>query len=217
LILAQEKTGSYGMSVEKPGGKKTIRLKDLTKGRRIALTGMVLAGFLLCVLIIYCHTQVSTLGYKISSLEKELALLRVENHDLEGEVQSLASLGRLESLALGRLGMVKPDCNNVLIVELAGEDILKTGSGPEQNLAGGLSAAGEEKENRLIKAFAEMVSRLENKSWLSLNGWAGSTGGTHADDEYRNSKKNNRSFNSGDLSSGEPGFPAGLDSAGARG
>ncbi|OPZ72892.1 MAG: Cell division protein FtsL [Firmicutes bacterium ADurb.Bin456] len=178
---------------------------------------MVLAGFLLSVLIIYCHTQVSTLGYKISTLEKELALLRVENHDLEGEVQCLASLGRLESLAVGRLGMVKPDCNNILIVELAGKDSPGPGSGPVQDRAGGQSTTGEEKQNRLIGAFAEMVSRLGNKSWLGLGGWSGSTGGTHADNEYHSSKTNNRPFDSGNRSPGGLGFPVGLDSTGARG
>ncbi len=217
MILAQEKTGYYGMSMEKPGRKRTIRLKDLTRGRRIALTGMVLAGFLLGVLVIYCHSRVSTLGYQISHLEKELALLRVENHDLEGEVQRLASLDRVERIAIERLGMVKPESDNVLIVELAGKNVQEPADVPEQGNAVGLSSTGEEKQNRLIRAFTEMVNRLENKTWLGLGGRAGSTGGTYADDEYRNQEKNNRSFSVSDPGAGGTGFPAGLDPAGSRG
>ncbi|HHU87212.1 MAG: cell division protein FtsL [Pelotomaculaceae bacterium] len=217
MILAQEKTGYYGMSMEKPGRKRAIRLKDLTRGGRIALTGMVLAGFLLSVLIIYSHSQVSNLGYQISRLEKELALLRVENHDLEGEVQRLASLDRIERIAVERLGMVKPDSDNVLIVELAGKNVKESVDIPEQGNAVALSSTGEEKQNRLIRAFTEMVNRLENKTWLGLGGRAGSTGGTHADDEYRNQEKNNRSFSVGDPGAGRSGIPSGLDPAGSRG
>jgi cell division protein FtsL len=213
LILAQEKTGYYGMSMEKPGRKRAIRLKDLTRGGRIALTGMVLAGFLLSVLIIYSHSQVSNLGYQISRLEKELALLRVENHDLEGEVQRLASLDRIERIAVERLGMVKPDSDNVLIVELAGKNVKESVDIPEQGNAVALSSTGEEKQNRLIRAFTEMVNRLENKTWLGLGGRAGSTGGTHADDEYRNQEKNNRSFSVGDPGAGRSGIPSGQDFA----
>lgn len=148
MILAQEKTGYYGMSMEKPGRKRAIRLKDLTRGGRIALTGMVLAGFLLSVLIIYSHSQVSNLGYQISRLEKELALLRVENHDLEGEVQRLASLDRIERIAVERLGMVKPDSDNVLIVELAGKNVKESVDIPEQGNAVALSSTG--KKNRIV-------------------------------------------------------------------
>jgi len=218
LILAQEKTGSYGMSMEDPGRKRAIRLKDLTRGRRIALTGMVLAGFLLGVLITYCHSQVSTLGYQISRLDKELAMLRVENHDLEGEVQRLASLDRVERIAIEKLGMVKPDSDNVLIVELAVNSAQEPVGVPEQGHAVALSSTGEGKQNLLIKAFTEMVNRLENnKTWLGFGGRAGSTGGTHADDEYLNQEKNNRSFSVGDPGSGGSDFQAGLDPAGSRG
>ena len=178
---------------------------------------MVLAGFLLSVLIIYSHSQVSNLGYQISRLEKELALLRVENHDLEGEVQRLASLDRIERIAVERLGMVKPDSDNVLIVELAGKNVKESVDIPEQGNAVALSSTGEEKQNRLIRAFTEMVNRLENKTWLGLGGRAGSTGGTHADDEYRNQEKNNRSFSVGDPGAGRSGIPSGLDPAGSRG
>ena len=217
MILAQEKTGYYGMPLEKPGRKKTRRLKNFTRGRRIALTGTVLVTFLLGVLIIYYHSQVSTLGYQISCLEKELALLRVENHSLEGDVQRLASLDRVETLALEKLGMVKPGSDNVLFVEVAGKTVQASEPVPEQGAAGGFSFAGSEKKSRLIRAFTEMVYRLENKTWLGLGGWAGSTGGTHADDEYFNPEKNNRTLSDSGPGARRTGFSAGLDSAGSRG
>lgn len=218
MILAQEKTGYYGMSIEKPVRKRVIRFKGLTRGRRIALTGMVLVGFLLGVLIIYCHSQISTLGYQISCLDKELAILRVENHNLEGEVRRLASLDRVERIAIERLGMVKPDSDNVLVVEVAVNDVQEPSGVSEQRQAVALSSTGEEKQNLLIKAFTEMVNRLENnKTWLGLGGRAGSTGGANADNEYLNQEKNNSSFSVGDPGAGGSDFQADLDPAGSRG
>ena len=71
----------------------------------------------------------------------------MENHDLEGEVQRLASLDRIERIAVERLGMVKPDSDNVLIVELAGKNVKESVDIPEQGNAVALSPPGKKTES----------------------------------------------------------------------
>lgn len=211
MIVAQEKTGYHGFSGAASRPKKIRRIRPVS-GARLALTGLVLAGFMVGVLITYYYSQVFALGYQISSLQKELALLRVENHNLEEEVHQLASLERVESLAVNKLGMVKPDSDNVLVVAVAGKTPPAPGPDLEDGQAAGSSPAGEEK-SRLIRAFTELVNRLENKIWLGHGPGAGSGEGTNADDKHLDPEKNYRTISYCDAGAPRTDLPPGLASA----
>ncbi len=163
MIVAQEKTGYYKLSEDAPPKKKS-KFKAAPKRPRLAIIGLVLAGFLTGVMItVYC-SQVITLGYQITRLEKELALLRVENHNLSEEVQKMTSLERVEAIAVGKLGMVKPDNNNILVVTVDGINQQK---GTNENG----SIRGQDTDNDyaaqekipLLRAFTELVNRFEDK------------------------------------------------------
>lgn len=212
MIVAQEKTGYYGLSREAARHKKIRRRKIMPVGRRIALTAMILAGFLIGVSITYYYSQVFALGYRLGCLEKELAILRVENNNLDGEVQRLASLDRVESLAINKLGMVKPDSNNVLVVTVSGAIEQTSDSGAGSGNVAGISPAGEEK-GRLNRFFVELVNRLENKIWLGRGTGAGLEEGTDANNQYIDPEKNNRSFSYSGVNPSRTDFSPGLASA----
>ncbi|MCL6636062.1 MAG: septum formation initiator family protein [Peptococcaceae bacterium] len=173
-------------------------------GARLVLVVMVLAGFLVGVLITYYYSRVFALGYQISRLEKELALLRVENHSLDEEIHRLASLDRVEFLAVNKLGMVKPDSSNVLVVAVAGNAPPQ----PEQRTGQAAAAAGAEK-SRLIRTFTELVNRLESKIWLGQ----GPGEGTDANDQYYDPEKNNRTVSYNGAGAPRADLPPGLASA----
>ncbi|MDD4237412.1 MAG: cell division protein FtsL [Desulfotomaculaceae bacterium] len=189
MIVAQEKTGFYGLSADRPRQKKNLRLKHSSRGPKIVLIGMVLLGFALGIMIIYFQARVFKLGYQISGLQQELAVLRVENHDLDDRVQQLASLDRVETLAVNKLGMVKPDSSNVLMLAVDN----KTQPLPDAGLKDGtaVSPLTGDSGSLLVRAFNELVNRLENKTWPGRNIGAGSKGVTYADNESVNPKKNN--------------------------
>lgn len=163
MIVAQEKTGYYRLSEDAPRPKKTSRRKAFSANHRLALIGLVFAGFLVGIAItVYC-SQTIALGYQIASLEKELAVLRIENHNLDEEIGRMTSLERVEDLAVNKLGMVRPDDNNVLVVTAAGKDQSSETPDPaadEGQVTGNTPA--EEEKSRLIRAFDELINRLGN-------------------------------------------------------
>ncbi|OPY57715.1 MAG: Cell division protein FtsL [Pelotomaculum sp. PtaU1.Bin035] len=193
MIVAQEKTGYYGIPDEELQLKKTPRCKTVFKGQKLAFTGFIVAGFLAGILITYYCSQLFALGYQICRLNKELAVLRIENYSLDEEIQRLVTLDRIESLAINKLKMVKPDANNVLVVsvatnqqETAAAPVIQTGQPT------GISIDGKEK-SRLAKAFDELVNRLENKSWLGRIRVSGLQEGSNANNKHYDPKKNNLS------------------------
>jgi cell division protein FtsL len=163
MIVAQEKTGYYKLSEEKPRSTKKPRGKSLSQRPKLALIGLVLVCFLTGVVItVYC-SQVIALGYQITNLEKELALLRIENHNLDEEVHRMTSLEQIESIAVGKLGMVRPDNNNILVVTLDGisQQNGTTGSALKKGQAAG-NASAEQEKNPFIRVFTELVNRYDD-------------------------------------------------------
>lgn len=163
MIVAQEKTGYYKLSKEAPPSKKLSRKKVLRRSHRLVLIGLVFAGFLVGVAItVYC-SQINTLGYQITRLEKELALLRKDNYSLSEEIQRMTSLGRVEFLAVNKLGMKRPDDNNILIVAIDGvnQPVETPGPAVDEGQVAGYTYAEKEK-SLLFRAFDELLNRLEN-------------------------------------------------------
>lgn len=192
MIVAQDKTGFYGLPADRPRPRKNRKLKHSSRGPKYLLIGMVLFSFALGILTTYFHARVYALGYQISSLQEELALLRVEKHDLDERVQQLASLDRIETLAVNKLGMVKPDSSNVLMLAVA----TKTQPSPDADLENGTAGSPltGDSGSLLVRALNDLVNRLENKPWLGRNAGAGSKGVTYADNESLNPEKNNRTL-----------------------
>lgn len=214
MIVAQEKTGYYRLSDDAPRPKKTSRGKLLPKSPRLALIGLVLAGFLVGVSItVYC-SQIITLGYQITRLEKELALLRIENQSLDEEVHRMTSLERVESQAVNKLGMVKPDVNNILVVTIDGTNQSTETPDPAINKGqvDSNTPAGKEK-SRLIRAFDELVNRLENTIRPEQRLGLGPAEGKNADNTYLGSQKNNPGFSSSCGGIFRSDFPPGLAAA----
>jgi cell division protein FtsL len=214
MIVAQEKTGYYKLSEDAPPKKKS-KVKAAPKRPRLAIIGLVLAGLLTGVMItVYC-SQVITLGYQITRLEKELALLRVENHNLAEEVQKMTSLERIENIAVGKLGMVKPDNKNVLVVTVDGINQQK-GTNETDASSGqdaGNNYAGQEKTTPLVRAFTELVDRFGDKILTGHELGAGPSEGKDAENYFIGAQKNNPGSFSGNAGFFGPDFTTGMAAA----
>ena len=81
-----------------------------TFGRRVSGRTMLVAAALLAVtaatLQVNQFSRATSASYTIDTLAQERALKQAQNHELEGEVAQLASLGRVEWDARARLGLV---------------------------------------------------------------------------------------------------------------
>jgi len=191
LIIAREKTGQYDFWGELPYPKEPRRRRQAFKNCKIALTGLVMAIFLTGVLITYYYSQLFALGYQISRLNKELDVLRVENHNLDEEIQQLAALDRIESVAVHKLNMVKPDANKVLLVTVAAATKEPAAAGGAQNSRSSDIAPNDKTRTLIVRAFDELVNRLGSKSRLGGGQDSGLWEGAYADNKRTDSKKNN--------------------------
>ncbi len=211
MIVAQDKTGYRGFSGIDSRPEKARRRRFIQKSPVLALSGLILVCFLAGVLITCYFSQVLTLGYQITKLESELALLRVENNSLDEEVHRLNSLERVEYLAVNKLGMVKPANNNILVVAVAGKSQPAMTADTNTPVAD-ISPAGQEK-SRLIRAFTELVDRLENSIRLGSVPVNEFGEGKNADNNHFDPEKNNLGFSDCGAGSSRTDFSPGLAAA----
>ena len=214
MILAQEKKVPCGLPEEYSAPAPGRRLKRLPSGHKLALTGLVIAGFLLGALTIFYYAQVNALGQQINRLEKELARLRVENDGLDADVHKLASLDRVEQIALNKLNMVKPDSQNVLLVTID-TPVAGVPAAPAGQAVHLADKEQEGQKNPLIQAFTDLVNQLGERARLGRSREDMFLEGFHADhDKHLNAQKNNRALACG-LSVFDPfNIPPGLAAAG---
>ncbi len=80
---------------------------------------VLLSGFVVLVLMLYVggKVQIMRLGYQIDELEKQKRDLERMNRSLQIEASSLSAPGRIEEIAVNRLGMVRPLKENVVVVK----------------------------------------------------------------------------------------------------
>jgi cell division protein FtsL len=82
--------------------------------RRVLIFGLIVLG-----LMVYVggKVQIMRLGYHIDELEKQKRALERRNRSLQIEASSLSAPGRIEEIAVKRLGMVRPAKENVVVVK----------------------------------------------------------------------------------------------------
>jgi cell division protein FtsL len=85
---------------------------------------VLLFGFVVLVLMLYVggKVQIMRLGYQIDELEKQKRDLEHMNRSLQIEASSLSAPGRIEEIAINRLGMVRPSKENIVVVKRRTDD-----------------------------------------------------------------------------------------------
>lgn len=91
----------------------------LQRSRRGNLRLVLVVLLIIASLILYVTAKVSIvrLGYRIETLEREKKDLERANRSLRIEASSLTSPGRIEEIAVKRMGMVRPPKENVVTVK----------------------------------------------------------------------------------------------------
>jgi cell division protein FtsL len=80
---------------------------------------VALFGLIVLILMLYVggKVQIMRLGYQIDELEKQKRDLERRNRSLQIEAASLSAPGRIEEIAVKRLGMVRPPKENIVVVK----------------------------------------------------------------------------------------------------
>ena len=82
--------------------------------RRLFIPFLIIAGLLLYV---GGKVTIVRLGYRIEALEREKKDLERSNRSLRIEASSLAAPSHIEEIATGKLGMIRPPKENIVVVK----------------------------------------------------------------------------------------------------
>jgi cell division protein FtsL len=96
-----------------------IGLFPFARAGRQSLRRVLIAALVVTGLMVYVagKVQIMRLGYQIDALEKEKRELERANRSLRIEASSLSSPGRIEEIAVKRMGMVRPPKENIVVVK----------------------------------------------------------------------------------------------------
>ena len=87
--------------------------------RRGSLRRILLALMIVTCLLLYVggKVRIMRLGYRIDALEREKQDLERTNRSLRIEASSLAAPARIEEIATKKLGMVRPEKGDIVVVK----------------------------------------------------------------------------------------------------
>ncbi len=171
MILAREKLDyeSSQSIAQQSQAKPKAKSHKLSVNQKIILISLVLSCFITGCFVAYYYAQVAYMGYKIDLMQAKLADLRLECHSLEQKVNELTSLEKIEAIAVNELGMVKPDQENVVLVDkecltTSNETLKQTLAQKQgQNMESVTLPQQPEKEtnprNRFLQAFTDLMQR----------------------------------------------------------
>ena len=126
--------------------KKAYRVNKRVKLKAVFT---ILLVFSLCFTLTYRYALLTEMNYKISKTNRQYNELRDENARLKVDIEKSIDLVKIKELAETRLGMQKPDRNQVVYVRVPKNDFTivteeyknteKTGEGTLSSLVSGMS------------------------------------------------------------------------------
>lgn len=147
---------SHGKS-HKVRKRKKIRSSSLPRHERLAMTSLVLLIFAAGISVVFFYAQIVNAGYQVNKIKKEINELDIQTRDMREDVARFSSLERVEEVATTKLGMIKPDGNQMILVKTnpaqADQDLTEA-SGQTGETAD--SQTGE-RSNWIIKALVNLV------------------------------------------------------------
>ncbi len=88
-----------------------------TRIRASAFVRLFFLFFVYGVALVFLSNTISTLGYDIAGMQKDITALNEKNKRLEVEISSLKSLERIEQVAVSELHMVRSGRKDSMVIE----------------------------------------------------------------------------------------------------
>lgn len=112
MVLAQEKLRYDQPAVELPRSGKVIKRKirkvNTSKQAKILAVSLVVLAFAAGIFVAAQYAGLAQKNYQLAQVKKDIAVMQVDNQKLQLQIGELRSVGRIESIAVNQLGMVKP-------------------------------------------------------------------------------------------------------------
>lgn len=116
------------LRVVKDTPKQGVKMTKEQKKRRMKVTLIVAAIFLLLLTISYRNSKINEKFSQVQTLKKELSSLEKENEQLKVNIENGLNLNNIEKLAKEKLGMQKLTNKQTLYVSLPKKDYVEAAS-----------------------------------------------------------------------------------------
>ena len=163
MVVAQEKL-RYEQPAEglpKSGRvvkRKTRKVNKFRRAKILALS-LVVLGFASGVFIAAQYAKLAIKNYQVAELQKAISAKQAEKQQLQLQISQLKSVGRIESIAVNQLGMVKPAKYGILDYQDGQQPKKPTTVGavtPDAPAA----AAQESQGNPVIRQVAQILTNI---------------------------------------------------------
>lgn len=145
--LAPEPAAVSRRSSDKSRRRRPVGIQAKTALGILAIGALFIAGIAIAITYIY-PTQ---LGYRQVSLEQELAELEKENKQIELTIAKSRSLERVETIAVSRLNMTRPESVGLMVADQ---------SQTSQNSSSDTATAS----SPVVQAAVNMVANTQEKA-----------------------------------------------------
>lgn len=161
LILAKEKYDYYDLEqISRPSTQvRKVRKLKYKKNPRTFAVIVVMTFFLMGLGLAARYAQLTTAGYKINNLKKQVSSLQNENDQLDLQVKKMESLNRIETIAVDKLGMQKPNAQEgvqFLAIDPA-ENSKSKGNNTQLARNEQTTKSKAQKKTGLLQAFANLI------------------------------------------------------------
>ncbi|RBP45550.1 septum formation initiator family protein [Garciella nitratireducens] len=130
MLVAEERQydSMYQEPIHKSKNKTRKKVKPYNKvktKRNLRFITYTFIGFLLALVVLFQYVKLNNISQEIIFLEKELKQLNKLNDSLEGEMIANEDLQRIEKIAKEELGMVEPNENQMIPIEIEKSNNIK--------------------------------------------------------------------------------------------
>lgn len=123
IALPKEKTVSLPKEQTRKKVKTTSKVIERPYMKlSFRMVALYTAAVALLMVIVYSNMQLSQIQKNNAQLRAELAALQRQESGLRNQIENNMQLSEVERYAKSELGMVKPDADQIIYIDLAGED-----------------------------------------------------------------------------------------------
>ena len=163
LLVARERFDYQDLPLHNDTGRQVKRVRRINPRTRFTYCSLVLMTLCLAFWVTSRYAQITSVGYDIVGVKKQVQELDTENQLLQNKMDELNSLQNIEYVATTKLGMQKPElAEGVQFVPVeyskAGSRAEDLGMASATQSSTNQAAGNVEKRNFLVQALENLIN-----------------------------------------------------------
>ncbi len=158
MVLAELKQQPGFLEPEVPNTNPKKNRKSLSVNKASLILNLTVFIFAFSVIGVFLYVHSALLGYEIVELKKEIATLENENRRIEYTIAELSSLDRVQVQAETKLGMFRPQPENVVALQY---------EPPVTSVAKVNETTGKVQQSAALKKDYQVISSILNQVGLT--------------------------------------------------